>query len=604
MSSVANTPITQFHRHLGGQSHDDGVARFCVWSPTSKQVELVIVDDDRHPQQTQAMTLSQDGFHSAEIPDVSVGTKYFYRFDGGEMRPDPASRFQPDGVHGPSQVCSGATSDRFAWTDQAWKGVDQSDLIIYEMHVGTFTEAGTYHSAIHRLDELVDLGVTAIELLPLADAAGRWNWGYDGVCLFAPNRNYGTPDELKSFIDAAHAKGLAVLLDVVYNHLGPEGNYLGESGPYLSSRHHTVWGSAPNFDDPDHGDQARRFFIANAIYWLDEFHFDGLRVDAIHCMLDDRSPHVVIEMADAVKQWSSESGRPASLIAESNVYDPEMTQSTDEGGCGFDGQWGDCFLHSLFAVVRPGEQLCQRTYDPGSDLDKVLRMGYVYSGTIRKPRERHPLGDRVPTSPLVYSIQNHDFIGNHPLGMRLHQLTSLETQRAAATLLILSPAIPMLFMGEEFACKNPFGFFVDFRDEHLRQSVVEGRRREYPQHQWDEGHSPIEPAAFHNSKIGEASEGNAAMRSWYRDLISLRKRLIASGLLTEGNLQVETDLEAGLFRLIYTSNDKQADVMVRLNEKGRTKAPMQVPSSGQVVLDSLQRATDSMQANHARVVIT
>ncbi|TWT54170.1 Malto-oligosyltrehalose trehalohydrolase [Rubripirellula amarantea] len=602
MSVPSKAPITELHRHLGGQFVRGGAARFCVWSPTSSQVNVVIVNLDGQVQQTHVMT-PVDGYHYLEQSGLGVGARYFYQFDGGPLRPDPASRFQPDGVHGPSMVCSGDESESaFSWTDQSWSGMQRSDLVIYEMHVGTFTDEGTYDSAIARLDELVELGVTAIELLPLADAAGKWNWGYDGVCLFAPNRNYGHPDRLKSFVDAAHSRGLAVILDVVYNHLGPEGNYLGESGPYLSSRHHTVWGSAPNFDDPQYGEQARRFFIANAIYWLDEFHFDGLRVDAIHCMLDDQKPHVVVEMAQAVRDWSVESGRLAILIAESNVYDPGMTQPIHADGCGFDAQWGDCFLHSMFAVVRPGEQLCQRIYQPGDDLDQVLRMGYVYSGTIREPRKRHDLGERVDTMPLVYSIQNHDFIGNHPLGKRLHQLTSLETQRAAAALLILSPAIPMLFMGEEFACEKPFQFFVDFGDEHLRQAVVEGRRREYPQHQWNDGNSPIDPAAFFDSKIGPASNGNASMRAWYQDLIQMRKQLISDGLLSSVNVRIETDLDEGLFRLRYESSSRWAEVIVRLNEKSQMKEPLTIPASGQIVLDSLNSDSERLEPNHARVV--
>ena len=496
-------------------------------------------------------------YHVVEIEDVRAGDRYSINLVRNKIiwirRIDPASRFQPDGVHGPSQVVS---SD-FDWQDSNWRGVPKDDWVVYELHLGAFSDAGTFSSTIARLDELVELGITAIELMPVADCAGRWNWGYDGVNLFAPNRNYGSPDDLRRLVDAAHAKGLAVFLDVVYNHLGPEGNYLGVSGPYLSAHHSTVWGSAPNFDDPVHGCELRRFFIANAIHWYEEYHLDGLRVDAIHCMRDNSDPHVA-EMSAAVKAWASESGRPAMLIAESNVYDPQMLSPLDEGGIGFDAEWCDDFLHSLFAVVRPGERLCHRSYEPAADLHQTLTTGFVYEGTLHDERGRRPAAERVGTHGLVYSIQHHDFIGNHPLGKRLHQLTSLETQRTAAALLLLSPAIPMLFMGEEFACERPFQFFVDFGDEHFRSAVVEGRKREYPQHDWSGGVLPIDPRAFHDSKIGPAEDGNQEMRRWYRELLAVRKEWRSSGLLCDANLTVRNDLDQGMFSLSYQNGDQLA----------------------------------------------
>ena len=292
--------------------------------------------------------------------------------------------FKPAGVHGASQVIDHA----FDWTDQDWQGVPQEDLIIYELHIGSFTESGTFLAAIERLDELVELGVTAIELMPLATAAGRWNWGYDGVNLFAPSPNYGSPDDLRRLINAAHHKGLAVILDVVYNHLGPEGNYLADFGPYFSKRHTTPWGAAPNFDDQG-SEQLRRFFVANAIGWLDEYHFDGLRVDAIHCMRDDNDPHIASQISKAVTQWSEKTGRKTTLIAESNVYDPNMLAPRSSGGIGFDAEWCDDFLHGVFAVVRPGEQLCHRSYQ-ADDLQQTLKYGFVYEGTLREQRGRAP----------------------------------------------------------------------------------------------------------------------------------------------------------------------------------------------------------------------
>jgi malto-oligosyltrehalose trehalohydrolase len=481
--------------------------------------------------------------------------------------------------------------------------------VIYELHVGTFTHDGTFAAAINRLDELVDLGITAIELMPLADAAGKWNWGYDGVNLFAPNHNYGTPNELRQLVDAAHAKGLAVFLDVVYNHLGPEGNYLGEIGPYLSRTHRTPWGSGPNFDGRRHSQELRRFFIANAIAWFDEYHFDALRVDAIHCMVDQSEKHVAVEMAEAVARFRQQSGRPAMLIAESNVYNAKMTALPETGGCGFDAQWSDCFLHTVFSTLRPGEQLTDRQYQETADLDQVIRMGYIFSGDFGTKPVRHSLSARVDTSSLIYSIQNHDFIGNHPLGLRLHQLTSAEVQRAAAALMILSPTIPMLFMGEEFACEKPFQFFVDFGEPRLRRSVVKGRRREYPQHDWSAGSSPTKPGSFFDSKIGDRSDGDKAMIDWYRKLIQLRKTWIANGLLTDSNLKVESNPAQGVFVLQYRSASESATVVIRLTPVQANADPIDWPTQvdwpiqGQVILDSTQQGlANGLQANQALVV--
>ncbi|MDM4016902.1 malto-oligosyltrehalose trehalohydrolase [Roseiconus lacunae] len=555
MTKLNSQSVIDFHRRLGSTPSGDSTT-FCVWAPHASQVTIDIVGGPTGVR----MRRRESGYHDAEVAGVVAGARYFYRVDGGDRRPDPASRFQPEGVHGPSEVID----SEYRWTDQNWKGVRRDDLVIYEAHTGAFTEGGTFQSAIDRLPELVDLGVTAIEWMPVAASAGRWNWGYDGVNFFAPTEAYGTPDDFRRFVDAAHGAGLAVLLDVVYNHVGPEGNYLNEFAPYFSKRHHTVWGEAPNFDDPEFGDEVRRYFIANSIYWLDEFHLDGLRVDAIHCMMDDREPHVVSEMARAVGQWSQATGRPALLIAESNVYDPDMLVEQSDGGLGFDAMWCDDFLHSTFSVLRPEEQLTNREYRPQSDLAQTLQFGYVYEGTMRDQPERRTLDKRVETHGMVYSIQNHDFIGNHPLGERLHRLTSHDAHRAAVALMTLSPAIPMFFMGEEFACEAPFCFFVDFGDDHLRQAVVEGRRREYPQHDWDAGVLPTDEAAFTRAKIGRREDGHTETLNWYKQVIRLRRQFRDSGLLVDDCLEVDVDQERQCFVLRYRNAAQILTVAVRL----------------------------------------
>jgi maltooligosyltrehalose trehalohydrolase len=599
MNNLVSLPSHELHRYLGARLVSESKVEFCVWSPTVDCIHIYL--EGREGEEPFALQKQEGGYHVGTMDCVGVGVRYYCSFDGGPKRPDPASRFQPDGVHGPSQV----VPREFTWTDSDWQGVPRQSLVIYELHIGAFTEAGTFRAAAARLDELLDLGITAIELMPVADCAGRWNWGYDGVCLFAPNRNYGTTDDLKFLINAAHAKGLAVILDVVYNHLGPEGNYLGEAGPYLSNRHSTAWGSAPNFDDAEYGSGLRRFFIANAMNWLDEYHFDGLRVDAIHCMKDDSECHVITELSQVVRSWSSLTKRPAMLIAETNVFDPEMLSPVSNGGSGFDAQWCDDFLHSVFAVVRPGEHLCHRRYESGADLDQTLRWGYVHEGTLREERGRVQPSASVDVSGLICSIQHHDFIGNHPLGKRLHQLTSVETQRAASALLLLSPSIPMLFMGEEFCCETPFQFFVDFGDADLRTAVVEGRKREYPQHDWSTGMLPTDAAAFYDSKIGSVLNGDGQMRAWYRDLLTHRKRWVACGILQQRHLVVDSCIDQGVFVLRYRTAVRCVTVAVRLSVLAGRDDVCDFTANGELVMDSCPDQTLLLQLlpNHAKVFL-
>jgi malto-oligosyltrehalose trehalohydrolase len=596
MMEIHHCPASELHQFLGAVPSDEGVTTFSLWAPLATTVSVDVVDG---PQGVR-MQKHASGFHQVTVRGVGAGARYFYRVDGGPRRPDPASRFQPDGVHGASSVID----SRFQWTDQDWRGPDPDKLVVYELHVGAFTDQGTFLSAIDRIAELVELGVTAIELMPVAASAGRWNWGYDGVALFAPMDAYGTPDDFRRFVDAAHAAGLSVFLDVVYNHLGPEGNYLHDFGPYLSSKHSTVWGDAPNFDCLDHGDGIRRFFLANAVYWLDEYHLDGLRIDAIHCMADDRDPHIAAEISDVVSEWSERVSRKAMLIAESNVYDPEMTVPRRDGGIGFDAMWCDDFLHSTFAVFRPGEQLCHRSYESATDLALTMKHGFVYEGTLRGERGRCIPDDSVNRHDLVYSIQNHDFIGNHPQGGRLHQITSHDAHRAAATLMMMTPSIPMLFMGEEFACENPFRFFVDFSDPRLREAVVQGRRREYPQHDWDAGILPTDPSAFTSAKIGSRDAGNPETLQLYRRLIELRKRYRESGLLVDTNLSFETDLANDLYRLCYANRSDTLTIAVRLSPESASPDVIDYPFTGRLLLDSRNcdfSTTPKLHRNHAVV---
>ena len=602
--------------------------RFSVFAPVHLSVRLHLLSNaSEKVYRTIDLQPTGSGWHQLLVEACPVGTRYL--FSAGEpeteavgvqtdrLIPDPASRFQPEGVHGPSEVVSG----QFAWKyDNVARAKRREDLIIYEMHVGAFTEAGTFAAAIERLDEIVDLGITAIELMPIAECPGEWNWGYDGTHWFAPMHTFGSPDDFREFIDAAHQRGILVFADVVYNHFGPEGNYWSLLGDYLSREHHTPWGAAPNFDEGDSQVFIRRFVIDNAIYWLDEFHLDGLRVDAIHCMADGSTEHIARQFGRELKQWAKKKQRRIWLIAESNVYDASMIDGFDCGGNGFDAQWCDDFAHSLFSVVRPGERLTVRDYEPGVDLATTLKRGFVFQGDVRgcRGRENSVPDERVDTSGSIYCIQNHDFIGNHPTGKRLHQVTSIETQSAAAALLLLTPAIPMLFMGEEFACDKPFAFFVDFGDEQLKTAVVEGRKREYPQHDWSNGVLPTDASAFRSAKIGPAEKGNATMRSWYQTLIGLRKKMIGAGVLDQDNLDVRVDIDHGIYSLHYRTEYTDLIVIVRLAAQDQASEAIKMTELAHgfdsdllnqpPVYDSLCQSSDgqglvphSLQPNHALI---
>ncbi len=577
--------------------------QFTVFAPARDSLTLEISREAAPAGEVELIEMQRDptGFFTANVDECPVGTDYQLRIgpetaNEGENPPaipDPASRYQPDGVHGPSRVIS----RQFPWQhDDQPRCQRREDLIIYELHVGALTSEGTFLSAIERLDELADLGVTAIELMPIAQCPGRWNWGYDATHWFAPMNAMGTPDDLRRFVDAAHERGLNVFLDVVYNHFGPEGNYWSQLGDYSSTRHDTPWGASPNFDDGPSAKAIRRLVIDNAIYWLDEFHLDGLRVDAIHWMCDHSDEHITRQFGREVREWSERVGRRIWLIAETNVYDASMTAPLSEDGCGFDAQWGDDFAHALLACVRSHDRLTVRTYQPHEDLARALQRGFVFRGDVRGDRGREEIGNataqRVDTSSVVYCIQNHDFIGNHPLGQRFHQITAPETQAAAATLLLLSPAIPMLFMGEEFASENPFAFFVDFGDDSLSQAVIEGRRSDYPQHDWSGGVLPTDAEAFESAGIGDVTAGNIAMHSWYRELIAVRRRFTQSGLLVGEHLVVHTDIDRGCYALQFRRGDEQLIAVCRLADPAHGLHPNEDAMSESDLADFLQLSGD------------
>ncbi len=534
------------------------------------------------------LAAADGGWFHGTLP-ATAGDRYRLMLDGWISRPDPASRFQPEGVHGPSQIVH---LSAHAWNDHTWSGIAKEDLVLYEVHIGAWTNEGTFQSAIDRLDEVVRLGASTVELLPLAQTPGRWNWGYDGVGLFAPQHEYGHPADLQRFVDACHARGLAVILDVVYNHLGPEGNYLGDFGPYFSRRHKTPWGPSFNFDR-DLAQPVRDFVIQNVLYWLREFHFDGLRLDAIRFMRD-RSPNSIFtEIREAVDGLSRELGRPLHLIGETNVHDPQLVAPPERHGHGFPLLWNDEIPHALFAQVLGQERIASRTYHGAEDLLTALQRGYLYQ---IDPATGDPFRSPAGAPPAAHEstlqgLQTHDQVGNHPEGLRLHALSSLETQKAAAALILLHPAIPLMFMGEEFASPTPFCFFVDYGDPHLRNAVVEGRRRDYDHHDWDRMVSPVAEEAFYRSKLPPAGQGTPGMLAWYTTLLAQRRQWRSSGLLRSAHLRAGLDETRTVFALEYaTPAGATAWVAVRLDPpQNAPQQPVQIEFDGELLVWSEEK---------------
>jgi maltooligosyltrehalose trehalohydrolase len=510
-----------FGLRLGARLVDRDRTEFRVWAPELERVELhIVAPEDRRV----AMQKTPTGYHEVTV-DCGEGTRYKYVFDGGDERADPASRLQPEGVHGPSEV----VGEAFEWHDRGWTGVALEDYVVYELHAGTFTEEGTFDAIIPRLDDLKTLGITAVELLPVAQFPGSRNWGYDGVYMNAAQESYGGPRALKRLVDACHQRGLAIVLDVVYNHLGPEGNYLGQYGPYFTDRYKTPWGLALNFDGP-RSDDVRWFFIHSALQWVDEFHFDGLRVDAVHAIVDHSAEPFLQDLCEAVRKRAEELGRRIYTIAESDLNDPRVISAKEEFGLGFDTQWADDFHHSLHTLLT-GEQdgYYQGFPVKASNLARVLTTGYLYTGQHSAYRGRK-YGLKPKTrngAQFVVSMQNHDQVGNRMLGDRIAAMVSFDKARVAAAATILSPFIPMLFMGEEYGEKRPFQYFTSHSDPELIEAVRKGRREEFDDFSWQgEAPDPHAQETFDNSKLDWTARERGehqSMWNFYKELLALRR---------------------------------------------------------------------------------
>lgn len=500
-----------------------GGTRFEVWAPRRQTVDVVV--KSAGAESTFRLQPAGGGTFAGEVAQAGPGTDYMYRLDGRTDRPDPVSRHQPHGVHGPSRVVDPMAFD---WTDDGWRGVDRSDLIVYELHVGTFAPAGTFDGVSDRLGYLRDMGVTAIELMPVAQFPGTRNWGYDGVHPFAPQNSYGGPAGLKRLVDAAHAAGLAVILDVVYNHLGPEGNYLADFGPYFTDHYHTPWGDAVNFDGPD-SDDVRRYFADNACYWVSEFHVDGLRLDAVHAIYDFSARHILGELAAGVHEVAAALDRTVHVIAESDLNDPRLVRPPCRGGYAMDAQWSDDFHHAIHAKLTGEGGGYYRDFGSAGDIAKAFADRFVLDGRYSAYRGRRhgaPAGD-VPADRFIVCIQNHDQVGNRAAGERLGRLTSFEARKLAAALCLLSPFIPLLFMGEEWGAEEPFLYFVSHGDADLNRRVGEGRRREFAAFGWeDRVPDPGSAESFNRSRLNwdaARSPEQETLRQLYGDLLRIRR---------------------------------------------------------------------------------
>ena len=499
-----------------------------VWAPLAQQVDLAL-GEGRYP-----MTAGDREWWMADVPEARPGSDYAFALDGGDPLPDPRSLWQPRGVHASSRLVDHGA---FRWTDDGWQAPPLASAVIYELHVGTFTPAGTFETVIDRLGQLRNLGVTHVELMPVAAFPGARGWGYDGVDLYAPHHAYGGPAGLKRLVDACHAQGLAVLLDVVYNHLGPAGNYLARFGPYFTDRYRTPWGDAVNFDGPG-SDEVRRFVCDNALMWLRDYHLDGLRIDAVHAIVDTSAVHILEQLADEVEALGARLGRHLVLIAESDLNDPRLVRPREAGGYGLDAQWADDVHHALHTVLTGERNGYYADFGSLGDLAKAVRDVFVYDGRYSVFRQRRhgraPLG--LSGHRFIVSLQNHDQVGNRARGERMSHLVSVERLKVGAALLLMAPFVPMLFQGEEWGAATPFQYFTDHEDPELARLVAEGRREEFAAFGWKPEDVPDPQASetFARSRLNwdePGREPHASLLDWHRRLIRLRRELLD---LTDG----------------------------------------------------------------------
>ena len=552
-------------RGLAGATYlSDGHCRFLVWAPFASKVEVhITVPNER------MLPLEADGkgYHQATVENVMPGSLYFYRLNGKTERPDPASKFQPQSVHGPSQVMD----SNFSWQDEGWTGLPLEDHIIYELHTGTFTAEGTFNAIIPHLDMLRELGITALELMPVAQFPGNRNWGYDGVYPFAVQDSYGGPEGLKQLVAACHHQGMAVILDVVYNHLGPEGNYLADFGPYFTEHYRTPWGRALNFDGPD-SDEVRRFFIENALYWIREFHIDALRLDALHAILDTSPFTFIEELARSVHDEAENLKRQVYLIGESAANDVRLIRDVPAGGYGLDAQWNDDFHHAVHVLLTGEKTGYYQDYGKFRHLVKAFAEGFAYSGQYSAYRRRRhgTSSEDIPARRFVVFTQNHDQVGNRAQGERLSGLVSFEKLKLAAALYLLSPFVPLVFMGEEYGETAPFLYFTSHSEPALIEAVRRGRREEFSAFRWQgEILDPQDEATFKCARLNHHLRYESEHRTllaYYQALIRLRREVPALLNLDKKVMQVTDDEKAKILWLHRWQPGSEAAIIYNCGE--------------------------------------
>lgn len=507
-----------------GASIEGNACDFCVWAPAATRVTLRLMAQDA----TRDLEMRQEGEHFVLHAAARAGDRYFYLVDEHKPVPDPVSRFLPEGVHGPTEIVDPSA---FRWNDQNWRGLPLADYLLYELHVGTFTPQGTLDAAIEKLSYLRQLGVTVVELMPVAAFPGTRNWGYDGVSLYAAQASYGGPEALRRFVNAAHAAGLGVVLDVVYNHLGNEGNYLRLFGPYFTDKHKTPWGDGINYDQQC-CQGVRDYVTENALYWIREYHMDGLRLDAVQTILDDSPTHILAAIRDGVAGLAQELGRKTCMIAETDSNDEKIVRPRAQGGYGFDALWSDDFHHSVHAFFTGERVGFYQDFGRPEQIIRALNEGFVFQGEPFRFWGGLPRGvsaGNVPAPAHVTCLQNHDVVGNRPGGERLAVLMPFGARLLASALLLLAPQTPLLFMGQEYDAPNPFLFFTDYDDPKLKQAVREGRRSEFKDFgfQNDSVPDPQDPATFERSKLNwQLASRENKMLHWYRSLIDFRKKYV------------------------------------------------------------------------------
>jgi maltooligosyltrehalose trehalohydrolase len=557
---------------LGATWLGDGRCRFRVWAPLHEEVILHILEPE---ERLVPMMRAPRGYHQATLEGLAPGSLYLYALANGRERPDPASRHQPQGVHGPSRV----VDPGFPWEDDGFRAPEMQDLVLYEMHVGTFTSAGTFDGAAAHLQELRDLGITAVELMPVAQFPGERNWGYDGASLWAVQESYGGPHGLRRFVQACHRVGLAVHLDVVYNHLGPEGNYLGEFGPYFTDAYRTPWGSAVNFDGPG-SDEVRQFFLGNALHWIREYHVDGLRLDAIHAIIDRSAKPFLEELAEAVDEESARTGRSILVVGESNRNDARLVERRDHGGTGLHGVWTDDFHHALHTLLTGESQGYYMDFGTLADLESAYRDRFAYAGRYSEfRRRRHGRSARhLPSHRFVVFAQNHDQVGNRLKGDRLGALVPPEALRLAAAVVLLSPYVPLLFMGEEYGETAPFPYFTSHTDPELAEAVRQGRKKEFSAFEW-EG-DPPDPQArstFRSAVLNHELRnrpGHRSLLDLHGELLRMRRDHPALSSREPEDLDTYRDDGARLLVPVRRSGD---DCCVLLFHFSGSRARVSVP---------------------------